>query len=110
MRSNLPWILAGIGAGIAATYILMNQPTAQTASGYDSVEEGAARTYGWGTKTRFSGAGRNVVGQVKEGIGRVTGRDDIADEGVVDQAAGSVKDAAGTVAQAAGETIHDLNR
>jgi len=46
MRSNLPWIIAGIGAGIAATYILMNQPNAQTATGYDSMEEGAARTYG----------------------------------------------------------------
>ena len=110
MRSNLPWILAGIGAGIAATYILMNQPNAQTATGYDSMEEGAARTYGWGTKARFSGAGRNIVGQVKEGVGRLTGRDDIAGEGILDQAAGSVKNAVGTVAQAAGETIHDLNR
>jgi uncharacterized protein YjbJ (UPF0337 family) len=110
MRSSMPWIIAGIGAGIAATYLLMNQPTGQMDTGYGSVEEGAARTYGWGTKNRFSGAGRNVVGRVKEGIGRVTGREDIADEGIMDQAAGSVRNAAGTVAQAAGETIHDLNR
>jgi uncharacterized protein YjbJ (UPF0337 family) len=88
----------------------MNQPRAQTETGYDSVEEGAARTFGWGSKTRVTGAGRNVVGQVKEGFGRLTGRDDIAGEGVMDQAAGSVKNAVGSVAQAAGQTIHDLNR
>jgi uncharacterized protein YjbJ (UPF0337 family) len=110
MKSNLPWIVAGIGAGIAATWVLMNQPRLQSETGYDSVEEGAARTFGWGSKARVTGTGRNIVGQVKEGIGRLAGRDDIADEGVVDQAAGSVKNAVGSVAQAAGQTIHDLNR
>lgn len=110
MKSSMPWIVAGIGAGIAATYILMNQPRLQSDTGYDSVDEGAARTYGWGSKARVSGAGRNIVGQMKEGVGRLGGRDDIAGEGVMDQAAGSVKNAVGSVAQAAGQTIHDLNR
>jgi uncharacterized protein YjbJ (UPF0337 family) len=110
MKSNLPWIVAGIGAGIAATYFLMNQPRLQSDTSYDSVEEGAARTFGWGSKARVTGAGRNIVGRMKEGVGRLTGRDDIAGEGVMDQAEGSVRNAAGTVAQAAGETIHDLNR
>ncbi|HEX3569750.1 MAG TPA: CsbD family protein [Acidobacteriaceae bacterium] len=110
MKSSLPWIVAGFGAGIVATYFLMNQPRLQSDTGYDSVDEGAARTYGWGSKARIGGAGRNIVGQVKEGIGRLAGRDDIAGEGIMDQAAGSVKNAAGTVAQAAGQTIHDLNR
>ena len=110
MKSNLPWILAGIGAGIAATWVLMNQSRLQSDTGYDSVDEGAARTYGWGSKARVSGAGRNIVGHVKEGFGRITGQDDIAGEGVIDQAEGSVRNAVGTVAQAAGQTIHDLNR
>ena len=106
----LPWIMAGVGAGIAATYLLMNQPSAQIATGYDSVEEGAARTAGWGDKARLTGMGRNVAGKVKEGFGRITGNANLANEGVGDQAVGTVKDAAGTVAQAAGQTIHDLNR
>lgn len=110
MRSNLPWIVAGIGAGIAATWFLMNQPRLQGETGYDSVEEGAARTYGWGSKARLSGTGRNIAGQVKEGFGRIAGRPDLANEGMADQAAGSVKNAVGTVAQAAGQTLHDLNR
>jgi uncharacterized protein YjbJ (UPF0337 family) len=110
MKSNLPWIFAGIGAGIAATYFLMNQPRLQSDTGYDSVDEGAARAYGWGSKARLTGAGRNIAGKVKEGIGRIAGRDDIAGEGILDQAEGSVRNAAGTVAQAAGQTIHDLNR
>jgi uncharacterized protein YjbJ (UPF0337 family) len=110
MKSNLPWIFAGITAGIAATWILMNQPRLQGDTGYDSVDEGAARTYGWGSKARVTGAGRNIVGQVKEGLGRIAGRDDIAGEGIMDQAEGSVRNTVGTVAQAAGQTLHDLNR
>jgi uncharacterized protein YjbJ (UPF0337 family) len=47
---------------------------------------------------------------VKEGFGRATGDDDLAGEGLVDQAVGAVKDGAGKAAQAVGETIHDLNR
>jgi uncharacterized protein YjbJ (UPF0337 family) len=102
--------MAGVGAGIAATYLMMNQPRMQTATGYDSVEEGADRTFSWGSKARLSGMGRNVAGKVKEGFGRVTGNRNIANEGIGDQAIGSVEDATGTVAQAAGQTIHDLNR
>lgn len=110
MKSSLPWIFAGIGAGIAATWILMNQPRLQSETGYDTVEDAAARTSGWGSRARIGGAGRNVVGRVKEGVGRLSGRDDLAGEGLMDQAAGSVENAAGSVAEAAGQTIHDLNR
>ena len=110
MKSQLPWIVAGIGAGIAATYLLMNQPSYAGDTSYSSVDEGAARTWGWGSKNRVGGAGRNIVGRVKEGIGNFAGRDDLATEGLIDQAAGSVQNAAGRVAQAAGETLHDLNR
>src|SRR5207302_5941281 len=106
----LPWIMAGVGAGIAATYLIMNQPRLQRETGYDSVEEGAARTFGWGSKARVTGAGRNIAGKAKEGFGRMTGNTELANEGVADQAVGSMKDATGTVAQAAGQTIHDLNR
>jgi uncharacterized protein YjbJ (UPF0337 family) len=106
----LPWILAGVGAGAAVTYVLLNQPRTQTETGWDSVENAAGRTWGWGSKARVSGTGANVAGKVKEGFGRLTGNPDLADEGVADQAVGAVKDAVGTVAQAAGETIHDLNR
>jgi uncharacterized protein YjbJ (UPF0337 family) len=54
--------------------------------------------------------GSTVAGKVKQGVGRVLGDDDLAGEGVLDQAVGAVKDTAGDVAQAAGQTIHDLNR
>jgi uncharacterized protein YjbJ (UPF0337 family) len=43
-------------------------------------------------------------------VGTATGNDDLAGEGVLDQAAGKVKDAAGQLGHAVGETIHDLNR
>jgi uncharacterized protein YjbJ (UPF0337 family) len=106
----LPWILAGMGAGVAIAYVILNQPVPQAETGGDSVENTAGRTFGWGTKTRFSGTGTNLAGKVKEGVGRAVGDPDLADEGVADQAVGTVKNAVGNLAQAAGETIHDLNR
>jgi uncharacterized protein YjbJ (UPF0337 family) len=106
----LPWILAGVGAGAAVAYLVLNQPRMQAATGWDSVENAANRTFGWGSKNRISGAAKNVAGNVKEGFGRLSGDADLADEGTGDQVVGTVKNAAGALAQAAGETLHDLNR
>jgi uncharacterized protein YjbJ (UPF0337 family) len=106
----LPWIVAGVGIGAAVAYVLLNEPSPQTSTGWDSVENTADRTWRWGSKSRFSGAGTKAAGALKEGIGRVLGDPDLADEGVADQAVGTVKSAAGTLAHAVGDTIHDLNR
>jgi uncharacterized protein YjbJ (UPF0337 family) len=103
------WIVAGIGVGIAA-YVVLNQPGPQYATGNDDVEDAAGRATLWGSKQRLYGTGGDLAGKVKEGIGRITGDDQLADEGVTDQVVGAVKDTAGRVAQAAGQTIHDLNR
>ncbi len=105
----LPWILAAVGLGVAA-YVVINTPGPEYATGNDSVEDAARRTSRWGSKNRISGAGTNLVGKLKEGFGNVTGNPDLANQGVVDQVAGSVKDAAGAVAQAAGQTLHEFNR
>jgi uncharacterized protein YjbJ (UPF0337 family) len=107
---NLSWILAGVGAGAAVAYVMINQPKPQAATGWDSVENAARRATGWGSKSRLSGAGSKIAGKMKEGFGRVTGDANLADEGVGDQAVGAVENAVGTVAQAAGDTLHDLNR
>ncbi len=105
----LTWVMAGVGAGIAA-YLILNQPGPRYATGDDDVEFGADRAALWGTKQRVSGAGTGLAGKVKEGVGRLTGDDELVAEGVVGQAAGAVKDTAGRVAQAVGQTVHDLNR
>ena len=105
----LPWVIAGVGVGIAA-YVVLNQPGPQYATGNDDVEYAAGRTSFWGSKQRLSGTGRGLAGRVKEGFGRVTGDDQLADQGVADQVAGAVKDTAGQAAQAVGQAIHELNR
>ncbi|MCU1321885.1 MAG: hypothetical protein JWM43_1534 [Acidobacteriaceae bacterium] len=105
----LPWIIAGVGVGFA-TYFLLNQPSPQYATGSDDVEDAANRAWRWGTKQRATGTGTRLVGKLKEGVGRATGNDTLAGEGVVDQVAGAAKDAAGKVAHAVSETVHDLNR
>jgi uncharacterized protein YjbJ (UPF0337 family) len=106
---NLPWFLAALGLGVTA-YVLAKTPGPQYATGSDSVEDAARGTSQWGSKARIRGAGGKFVGKLKEGVGRATGNPDLADEGVTDQIAGSLKNAAGEVAQAAGQTLHDFNR
>jgi uncharacterized protein YjbJ (UPF0337 family) len=106
---TLPWIIAGAGAA-AAIYILLNMPGPEYATGSDTMEDAARGTSKWGSKSRLSGAGGNLVGRVKEGFGRATGDADLMDEGAGDQVVGSLKNAAGKVAQAAGQTLHELNR
>jgi uncharacterized protein YjbJ (UPF0337 family) len=106
---SLPWILAAAGIGIVA-YVIANTPGPEYATGNDSIEDAARSTSRWGSKSRLSGVGNNLAGKLKEGVGNVTGNPDLADQGVVDQVAGSVKDAAGSLAQAAGQTLHDFNR
>jgi uncharacterized protein YjbJ (UPF0337 family) len=106
---RLPWLLAGLGAVMAAYYVL-NQPGPQYATGNDDIEDAARTTASWGSKQRLAGVGGNLVGKLKEGVGKVTGDDQLAGEGLVDQIAGAVKDTAGQAAQALGETIHELNR
>jgi uncharacterized protein YjbJ (UPF0337 family) len=91
----LPWLLAIVGVG-AAAYVVLNTPGPEYATGSDSIEGAARDTSTWGSK--------------KQAIGKATGNADLADEGVFDQVAGSVKDAAGSVAQAAGQTLHEFNR
>ena len=105
----LPWVIAGVGVGIAA-YIVLNQTGPQYATGDDDVEYAADRTALWGSKQRLSGTGAGLAGRLKEGVGRITGDGQLADEGVADQVVGAVKDTAGKAAQVAGQTIHDLNR
>lgn len=104
----LAWMVAGIGVG-AAVYVVFNQPGPKNWAGDSDVEDAAGRTAFWGSKQRVTGTGNQLAGQVKEGIGRVTGDDQLASEGVAQQAVGGIKDGIGKVAQAAGQTIHDLN-
>ena len=105
----LPWILAGVAVGLV-TYFALNQPELQYETGNDDIEDAADRTAFWGSKQRVSGAGGTLFGKVKEGVGRVTGDQQLADEGAADQVVGAVKDAVGSAAQAVGQTIHELNR
>ncbi len=111
MKISIPWLIAGASAGFAVWLLLSEQPNPRFAAstGYDSVDDAADRTAVWGIKQKASGKGSNIAGKVKEGIGRVTGNDDLAGEGVLDQVEGKVRDAAGTVANAAGQTLKDLN-
>jgi uncharacterized protein YjbJ (UPF0337 family) len=106
---SIPWVLIAAGAAVAA-YVFFKQPGVRYASGSDEVEDAADKTALWGSKQRLSGVGTGLIGRVKEGIGRVTGDDDLTGDGVVDQVVGKAKDAAGGIAQAAGSTMHELNK
>jgi len=105
-----PWIVAGVGIGLGVTLLVLLNEQEEYETGYDGVEDAARKTFGWGTKTRVKGTAESVVGAVKEGVGRITGDDQLAGEGAADRVVGNIKDAAGTVGHAVGQTIHDLNK
>lgn len=105
----LPWVVAGLGLGFAAYYLLSNA-SSEYAIGSDDVDTGARKIFGWSTKQRVAGTGERMAGKLKEGLGRVTGNDDLAEEGLADQATGTLRDATGALAHAAGQTIQDLSR
>jgi uncharacterized protein YjbJ (UPF0337 family) len=105
----LPWMVAAAGLGFAA-YVVFTRSAMEYATGPGDAEDAARTAFGWGTKQRAFGVGGQLSGRLKEGVGRITGNDHLAGEGVADQAAGLAKDAAGSVAQAVGRTIHELNR
>lgn len=46
---------------------------------------------------------------MKEGLGRLTGNHDTAEEGVADQVRGAMKDTAGRAAHVASDIIHDFD-
>jgi uncharacterized protein YjbJ (UPF0337 family) len=104
-----PWIVVGVAFSVLA-YIVLNQPGPQYATGDDDVEYAAGRATLWGSKQRLTGTGGGLAGKIKEGLGRATGDDQLANEGAEDQLVGAIKDTAGKAAQVAGQTIHDLNR
>ena len=106
----LPWIIAGVGIGLGVTILLFNESEPDYATGYEGVERAARKTFGWGTKKRAEGKVGSLAGAIKEGVGRLTGDDEMAAEGAVDRVVGNAKDAAGQLGHAVGETIHDLNR
>ena len=106
----LPWILVGVGIGAVITAVFFSEPEPEYATGYDSVEGAARKTFGWGTKTRVKGTAESIKGAVKEGVGRIIGDDELAGEGSVERTVGNIKDAAGTLGHAVGQTIHDLNK
>lgn len=106
---TLPWIVTGVALGFTA-YVFLNSPSPQYATGSDDIEDAADETSLWGVKQRVAGAGRNLAGRVKEGLGRATGDADLVDKGVGDQLTGAVKNTAGHAAQAVGNVIHELNR
>ncbi|WP_353072793.1 CsbD family protein [Tunturiibacter gelidiferens] len=108
---GFPWILAGIGVGVAVTYLLfVNEPEPAYDTSYDGFTDAARKTYAWGTKKQAEGKLGSVAGAIKEGAGNLTGNQNLADEGTADRVVGDVKDAAGRVGQAVGQTIHDLNK
>lgn len=106
----LPWIIAGVTLGAAIAFVLGNAPQPAYATGDPDAEDAARKTSAWGTGKRIGGTGDSLVGQAKQGLGKVTGNDKLQGEGVVDEAVGTVKDAAGQAAHAVSDTIRDFNK
>lgn len=106
--SKLAWIVGGTALGVAA-YVITKQPAGQPVPA-DGVDEAAANIGAWGAKQRTYGTGGQLKGKVEQGAANLTGNEDLANQGVFDEAKGAVKDAAGQAAHAVEQTIHELNK
>ena len=95
-----PWLVAGVGVGVAA-YVILSQSSVGMA-GQEDLKYAAGRSKMWGAKQGLAGTGKGMVGKVKEGVGKALEDDDLANEGVGDQLIGTVKTSAGRAANALG--------
>jgi hypothetical protein len=66
----LPWILVGVGIGAVITAVFFNEPDAEYATGYDSVEDAARKTFGGerrrgsrGPRSRSKGRSKRESGE-----------------------------------------------
>src|SRR5258705_12271635 len=91
----LPWIIAGVGIGVGVTILLFNESEPGHATGYKGVERAARKTFNWGTRRRAEGKVGSVAGAIKEGVGKLTGDYEMADEGAADRVAGNGKNHGG---------------
>ncbi len=65
----LIWVIAGVGAGIAALHCAQStSPVLDRAMMWSTQQTDTL----WGSKQRLYGAGSGVAGKVKEGVGRIT--------------------------------------
>jgi len=58
-------------------------------------------------KDRIEGAGKNIKGKIKEGVGKVTGDTKTEAEGKADQAEGKVQNTVGGIKDKARELLDD---
>ena len=58
-------------------------------------------------KDRIEGAGKNIKGKIKEGVGKVTGHTKTETEGQADQAEGKVQNTVGGMKDKARELLDD---
>jgi uncharacterized protein YjbJ (UPF0337 family) len=102
------WLAGGLGLGLAV-YLIVTAPVPEYSTGSTDVERAARKAAGWGAKQQVKGSGTGLLGKVKEGVGSLTGDDQLAGEGQGDQVAGGIRKVAGQAAEAAGQVLHDLN-
>ena len=59
-------------------------------------------------KDELDGKTDRLKGEIKQGVGKVTGDQKLHDEGVADEAAGRVEEGFGKARRKVGDAIHDV--
>lgn len=102
---KLPWIVGGVGAGLAA-YFLVNRIAPEYADVGSDIENASGKMSLWGWKARIKGKGTSLVGALKERAGQALNNEQLVAEGLGDKAVGAVEDTAGHASQKVGEALH----
>ncbi len=102
--SKFMWILGATCLGVAGYLFFTDSLGTQGGSG-DELDELGERVGNWGTKNRITGTGGQLGGKLKQGVGKLTGDEDLQGEGMLDEGIGTVKDAAGKAAHAVRDAV-----
>jgi hypothetical protein len=76
---KLPWMVGGIGAGLAA-YFLVNRVAPGYADVGSDIENTSGRMSLWGWKAWLRGKGTSLVGALKERAGQALNNDQLVAE------------------------------
>ena len=103
--SKFMWILGATCLGVAGYVFFTDSFDSQDQSA-DALDEFGQSVSNWGTKNRVTGTGGQLGGKLKQGLGKLTGDDELQSEGVLDEGIGTVKDVAGKAAHAVSNALY----
>ncbi len=106
---KLPWIVGGVGVGLAA-FVLVRRIAPGYADAGSDIDHASGKMSLWGWKARLKGKGTSLAGGLKEKTGHALNNEQLVAEGLGDKAVGAVENTAGHASQKVCEALQVMAR